>query len=112
MILSLPTFLQYQYWKFSVFEFQLQALETKLQSEVGNLYDRIEKTQSEITIYENLDALKDEAEQKRTELLEKKQRYLEVQDAMKDELKIVRQKYEQIQVTNTTSCYLNIVLFG
>lgn len=78
--------------------FQLEILEAKLQAEIGSLYDRIEKIQSEITIYENLDALKDEAEQKRVELLEKKNVYLEVQDKLKDELKIVRQKYEEIKV--------------
>ena len=78
--------------------FQLEILEAKLQAEIGSLHDRIEKIQSEIAIYENLDALKDEAEQKRVELLSKKNIYLEVQDKLKDELKIVRQKYEEIKV--------------
>ena len=73
---------------------------------MGSLHDRIEKVQSEIAIYENLDALKDEAEQKRIELTERKNFYLDVQDTLKDELKVVRQKYEEIKVRNFPALYL------
>lgn len=85
-----------------IFCFQLQMLEGKLQSEIGSLYDRIEKIQSEIAIYENLDALKDEAEQKKTELMEKKNFYKDVQDTLKDELNVIRQKYEEIKVSSSS----------
>lgn len=66
---------------------------------MGALEERIDKTQSEIHNFENLDALKDEAEKKRSELLRKKQEFLTVQDHIKEELKNTKQKYEKIQVS-------------
>lgn len=71
----------------------------KLEKEVGVLEERIEKTQSEIETFENLDALKDEAEKKRSDLQREKQEFLAVRDDIKEKLKDVKQKYDKIQVS-------------
>lgn len=66
---------------------------------MGVLEERIDKTQSEIETFENLDALKDEAEKKRSDLQREKQEFLAVRDDIKEKLKDVKQKYEKIQVS-------------
>lgn len=62
------------------------------------MQERIEKTRHELKIYTDLDHLKDNAEKQRKELLEKKQHFLETQDALRNELEKVKQEHEKIQV--------------
>ncbi len=71
----------------------------KLRNEVEGLQERIESMESENAVYENLDALKDEAERKRYELLEKKKQYLEIRDNTKETLQTVKKAYEKIRVS-------------
>lgn len=87
---------------------QLQTLENKLKTEIHNLQEKIDKARAEVVTYSNLNELKDEAERKRKELMEKKQNFLETQDSIKNELANVRREYEKIQVT---SCKNNVSLY-
>ncbi|XP_065207394.1 intraflagellar transport protein 74 homolog [Planococcus citri] len=86
-----------QYKQKQLYLDKLQGLESKLKVEIDHLQEKIEKTRQELSVYTNLDHLKDQAENQRKELLQKKQQFLETQDALKDELKNVQQEYEKLQ---------------
>ncbi|XP_065205523.1 intraflagellar transport protein 74 homolog [Planococcus citri] len=86
-----------QYKQKQLYLEKLQGLESKLKVEIDNLQEKMEKARQELSVYTNLDHLKDQAENQRKELLQKKQQFLETQDALKDELKNVQQEYEKLQ---------------